>query len=119
MIELLPLLLILASTSKSFKIISNAIFYEVSILKVSNKIIMTFSQTDIFVTNVGLNNKIGKFISQFEIINHPDVYKCWEINDDILDKIKYEKDIYLIPLLSSQNDLIKLLNNLKIEFADC
>ena len=66
----------------------------------------------------GLNIKIGKFISQFEIINHPDVYKSWEKNNDILDKIKDEKDIYLIPLLSSQNDLINFLNKLKIEFAD-
>ena len=67
----------------------------------------------------GLNIKIGKFISQFEIINHLDVYKCWEKKNDILDKIKDEKDIYLLTLLSSQNDLIKLLNKLIIEFVDC
>lgn len=62
---------------------------------------MKFSQTDIFVTNAGLNNKIGKFISQFEIINHLDVYKCWEKKNVIIDKIKDEKYIHLIPLLST------------------
>lgn len=106
MIELLPLLLILDSTNKLIKIIS-VIIYEVSILKVAKEIIMKFSQTYIFVTNAGLNNKIGKLISQFEIINHPDIYKCWEKNNDIIDKIKDEKNIHLIPLLSTQNGLIK------------
>ena len=146
--ELMSRLFILDSTNKSIKKLLNVVIYELSFSRAANEMIVKeMSQKDnLNDSNFGLKGKNDNFISQFEIMDYTDDGERQELkrnrileemkksiffNDysktfknvekkinEIIDKIQNQTTTHLIPLLSANKDLLKLFNELKVEFRE-
>lgn len=146
--ELMSHLFILDETNKSIKKLLDAVINELSISKEANEmIIKELSQKEnINDSNYGFNDKNENFISQFEVMGYPDDEERQELKRDrlleqmkksiffndysktfknvekkineILDKIQNQTNTHLIPLLTAKKDLVRLFNELKLEFRD-
>ena len=146
--ELMSRLFILDETNKSIKILLDAVINELSISKEANEmIIKELSQKEnINDSNYSFNDKNENFISQFEVMGYPDDEERQELKRDrlleqmkrsiffndysktfknvekkineIIDKIQNQTNTHLIPLLTAKKDLLKLFNELKLEFRE-
>lgn len=146
--ELMSRLFILDETNKSIKILLDAVINELSISKEANEmIIKELSQKEnINDSNYAFNDKNENFISQFEVVGYPDDEERQELKRDrlleqmkrsiffndysktfknvekkineIIDKIQNQTNTHLIPLLTAKKDLLKLFNELKLEFRE-
>ena len=146
--ELMSRLFILGETNKSIKILLDAVINELSISKEANEmIIKELSQKEnINDSNYSFNDKNENFISQFEVMGYPDDEERQELKRDrlleqmkrsiffndysktfknvekkineIIDKIQNQTNTHLIPLLTAKKDLLKLFNELKLEFRE-
>jgi len=146
--ELMSRLFILDETNKSIKILLDAVINELSISKEANEmIIKELSQKEnINDSNYAFNDRNENFISQFEVMGYPDDEERQELKRDrlleqmkrsiffndysktfknvekkineIIDKIQNQTTTHLIPLLTAKKDLLKLFNELKLEFRE-
>ena len=146
--ELMSRLFILDETNKSIKILLDAVINELSISKEANEmIIKELSQKEnINDSNYAFNDRNENFISQFEVMGYPDDEERQELKRDrlleqmkrsiffndysktfknvekkineIIDKIQNQTNTHLIPLLTAKKDLLKLFNELKLEFRE-
>ena len=143
--ELRSHLFVLDSTNKSIKNFLDAVIRELNISKVANEnIIKEFSKNAFFNETNKTNLDKNENLIDYEIIENPHDKEKEEIkrnyilelmkksiffNDysktfkkvqkkinEIIEKIQNESNTHLIPLLTAKNELIKLFNELKIEF---
>lgn len=143
--ELRSHLFVLDSTNKSIKKLLDAVIRELNISKVANEnIIKEFSKNAFFNETNKTNLDKNENLIDYEIIENPHDKEKEEIkrnyilelmkksiffNDysktfkkvqkkinEIIEKIQNESNTHLIPLLTAKNELIKLFNELKIEF---
>ena len=143
--ELRSHLFVLDSTNKSIKKLLDAVIRELNISKVANEnIIKEFSKNAFFNETNKTNLDKNENLIDYEIIENPFDKEKEEIkrnyilelmkksiffNDysktfkkvqkkinEIIEKIQNESNTHLIPLLTAKNELIKLFNELKIEF---
>ena len=146
--ELMSRVFILDSTNKSIKKLFDVVIYELSFSRAANEIIIKelSPKENLNDSNFRFNDKNENFISQFEIMDYPDNDEIQELkrnklleqmkksiffNDysktfknvenkiyEIIDKIQNQTTTHLIPLLTAKKDLIKLFNELKLEFSE-
>ena len=145
--ELRSHLFVLDSTNKSIKNFLNAVIRELNISKVANEnIINELSKNAIFNETNYKNLDKNENLIDYEIIENPfdkekeeikrnylleQMKKSIFFNDysktfkkvqqkinEIIERIQKESNTHLIPLLTAKNDLMKLFNELKIEFKN-
>lgn len=146
--ELMSRVFILDSTNKSIKKLFDVVIYELSFSRSANDMIIKelSPKENLKDSNFRFNDKNESLISQFEIMDYPDNDERQELkrnrlleqmkksiffNDysktfknvenkiyEIIDKIQSQTTTHLIPLLTAKKDLIKLFNELKLEFSE-